>query len=156
MDDHESGDHDLEDVSREIVVEEEGPVVEEKRQKVEEVSAKENLSDLNKFLPQIWKKIKIIWSFKQFQLEVILFRFGRRLSCENENLELNFVIWAANSLFNWKDLKIIQSVSFLILVQILNSFDLSAFLYFWRKKKFDASTHLPSGKSKQSLLLLKR
>jgi hypothetical protein len=60
MDDHESGDHDLEDVSREIVVEEEGPVVEEKRQKVEEVSAKENLSDLNKFLPQIWKKIKII------------------------------------------------------------------------------------------------
>ena len=31
MDDHESGDHDLEDVSREIVVEEEGPVVEKER-----------------------------------------------------------------------------------------------------------------------------
>ena len=60
MDDDESSDHDLEDVSREIVVEEEGPVVEEERQKVEEISAKENLSDLNKFLPQIWKKIKII------------------------------------------------------------------------------------------------
>jgi hypothetical protein len=60
VDDDESGDHDLEDVSREIVMEEEGPVVEEERQKVEEISAKENLSDLNKFLPQIWKKIKII------------------------------------------------------------------------------------------------
>jgi hypothetical protein len=60
MDDHESRDHDLEGVSREIVVEEEGPVVEEERQKVEEISAKENLSNLNKFLPQIWKKIKII------------------------------------------------------------------------------------------------
>jgi hypothetical protein len=60
MDDHESRDHDLEDVSREIVVEEEGPVVEEERQKVEEVTAKENLSNLNKFLPQIWKKNKII------------------------------------------------------------------------------------------------
>ncbi len=45
-------------------------------------------------------------------------------------LELKFVIC---SLFNWKDLNIIQSVTFLILAQILKSFDLSAFLYFWRK-----------------------
>ena len=53
MYDDECVDHDLKDVSRKVVMEEQGSVVEEERQKVEEISADKNFSNLNKFLPQI-------------------------------------------------------------------------------------------------------
>ena len=48
----EGGDHDLEDISRKVMMQEQGPIVEEKWKKMEEVTSQKNFTSRNKFLEE--------------------------------------------------------------------------------------------------------
>ncbi len=56
MIDDECRDHDLEDVSRKIVMEEEGSIVEEEGDEVEEIAYEQDLADVDEFGEKFWKK----------------------------------------------------------------------------------------------------
>ena len=57
MIDDECRDHDLEDVSRKIVMKEKRSIVEEEGDEVEEVAAEQDLADVDKFGEKFWNEI---------------------------------------------------------------------------------------------------
>ena len=60
VDGEECGDHDLVDVGRQVVVQEQGPVVEEEGHEVEEIAGQQDLADADKLEPQFWKSCRRI------------------------------------------------------------------------------------------------
>ena len=52
VDQDKCSDHNLEDISRKIMMQEQGPVVEEKWNKMEEVTSQKNFTSSNKFLEE--------------------------------------------------------------------------------------------------------
>jgi hypothetical protein len=66
MIDDECRDHDLENVSRKIVMEEEGSIVEEEGDEVEEVADEQDLADVDEFGEKFWSQMfSILIQYKQ-------------------------------------------------------------------------------------------